>query len=172
MTQVVTQAAVTSRRISVEHVGIPSERLFADVRLTLERVQPKYDARIAAALRSGDQENVKDCEARGPTLSIENAVDHDGLLQIAGGKRNALLYEFGTPLYRLEVEHAIGSPLVATSRCGWSCLRTSRVRAFLNMTNRRPSLADMAMNAWQRWGAMSKLSWKLHCPQLLNSTRK
>ena len=103
MTQVVTQAAVTSRRISVEHVGIPSERLFADVRLTLERVQPKYDARIAAALRSGDQENVKDCEARGPTLSIENEVDHGGLLHIAGGKRNALLYEIGNPLTALKM---------------------------------------------------------------------
>ena len=103
MTQVATQAAVTSHTIAVEHIRISSERPFADVRLRLERILPKYDASIAAALRGGDQKRAKDYEVRGPTLSIENEVDHGGLLHIAGGKRNALLYEIGNPLTALKM---------------------------------------------------------------------
>jgi len=98
MTQGATHATVASQAIAVEHIKISSERSFADVRQKLESTLPKLDPSVAAALRSGDQGRAKDHEENGPKLSIENEIDHGALLQIAGGKRNALLYEIGNPL--------------------------------------------------------------------------
>jgi hypothetical protein len=92
------QAAVTSRTIPVEHIRIVSARPFADVRRKLEESIPQLDPSIAEALARGDQKRAQDYEANGPPLSIFLTRDHGALLQIAGGRRNAVQYEIGNPL--------------------------------------------------------------------------
>jgi hypothetical protein len=92
------QASVTSRTIAVEHIRIASARPFAEVRRKLEDTVPKLDPGIAEALSRGDQERAQHYEENGPKLSIFLARDHGALLQIAGGKRNAVQYEIGNPL--------------------------------------------------------------------------
>ena len=98
MAQAITQAAVTSRTIAVEHIRISSERPFAEVRRKLEDTVPKLDTGIAEALSTGDQKRAKDYEENGPKLSIFGERDHGALLQISGGRRNALQYDIGNPL--------------------------------------------------------------------------
>jgi uncharacterized protein (DUF302 family) len=98
MCQVNTQPAVTSRTIAVEHIRISSGRPFAEVRRKLEGTVPKLDTRIAEALRNGDQKGAKEYEENGPKLSIFGERDHGALLQISGGRRNALQYDIGNPL--------------------------------------------------------------------------
>jgi len=93
-----TPTSITSRTIVVEHVRISSGRSFAEVRRKLEGTVPKLDASIADALRSGDQKRAKDYEENGPKLSIFVERDHGALLQIAGGRRNAMQYDIGNPL--------------------------------------------------------------------------
>jgi hypothetical protein len=92
------QASVTSRTIAVEHIRIASEQPFAEVRRKLEDTVPKLDPGIAETLSRGDQKRAQDYEENGPKLSIFLARDHGALLQIAGGKRNAVQYEIGNPL--------------------------------------------------------------------------
>jgi hypothetical protein len=92
------KATYTSQTISVEHVKISSERSFAEVRRRLEDTLPKVDVSIADALRSGDQKGAKEFDENGPKLSIFEQRDHGSLLQIFGGRRNALQYEIGNPL--------------------------------------------------------------------------
>ncbi len=98
MTQATTPASIRSQTIAVEHIRISSERPFTEVRRKLERTVPKLDVGIAEALRGGDQERVKDYEENGPKLSIFGQRDHGALLQIAGGRRNAVQYDIGNPL--------------------------------------------------------------------------
>jgi hypothetical protein len=50
-----TQAAVTSRTIAVEHIKISSKHSFEEVRQKLEGTPPKYDRNIVAALRNGNE---------------------------------------------------------------------------------------------------------------------
>ena len=98
MTQATTPASIRSQTIVVEHIRISSGRPFAEVRIKLEGTVPKLDIGIAEALRSGDQERAKDYEENGPKLSIFGQRDHGALLQIAGGRRNAVQYDIGNPL--------------------------------------------------------------------------
>ena len=98
MTQASTQSFVSSQTIAVEHVRISSGRPFLEVRQKLERTVPMLDTGIAEALSSGDRKRAEDYEENGPKLSIFVERDHGALLQIAGGKRNALQYEIGNPL--------------------------------------------------------------------------
>ena len=98
MAQSTMEASVTSRTITVEHIRIASGRAFADVRRKFEATVPKLDTRIAEALQNGDQGRAKDYEENGPKLSIFGERDHGALLQIAGGRRNALQYDIGNPL--------------------------------------------------------------------------
>ena len=112
-----TQATVTSRTIAVEHIKISSERSFADVRRKLESALPKYDRNIAATLSNGDEKSAKEYEENGPTLSIVAAVDHGANLQIAGRKRNAVLYEIGNPLTATKMtRHQLPAALYAPLR--------------------------------------------------------
>jgi hypothetical protein len=116
MTQATTQATFASKTITVEHIRISSERSFAEARLRLEDVLPKLDVSIAEVLRTGDQKRAKDYEEKGPRLSIFEKRDHGALLQIFGGKRNALQYEIGNPLTastmtRYELSAALYAPL-------------------------------------------------------------
>jgi hypothetical protein len=92
------RASVTSRTIAVEHIRIASARPFAEVQRKLQDTVPKLDPSIAEALAQGDQKRAQDYEENGPKLSIFLARDHGALLQIAGGKRNAVQYETGNPL--------------------------------------------------------------------------
>ena len=100
MTQATHQASFTSRTIAVEHIRISSGRPFAEVRRKLESTLPRLDIGIAEALRSGDQKRAKDYEESGPKLSIFGERDHGALLQISGGKRNALQYVILSPPQR------------------------------------------------------------------------
>jgi hypothetical protein len=90
--------ALTSETIAVEHVRISSGRPFSEVRRKLEATIPRLDTSIAEALGNGDQERAKEYDEHGPKLSIFGARDHGALLQIAGGKRNAIQYDIGNPL--------------------------------------------------------------------------
>jgi uncharacterized protein (DUF302 family) len=92
------QVSVTSRTIPVEHIRISSQRPFAEVRRKLEDSVPQLDPSIAEALSRGDQKSAQDYDENGPKLSIFLAREHGALLQIAGGKRNAVQYEIGNPL--------------------------------------------------------------------------
>jgi uncharacterized protein (DUF302 family) len=97
-TESTTQATLASQTIAVEHIKISSERSFAEVRQRLEATLPELEAGIADALRSGDQKRATDFDENGPKLSIFEHRDHGSLLQIFGGRRNALQYEIGNPL--------------------------------------------------------------------------
>ena len=92
------KVSVTSRTIPVEHIRISSQRPFAEVRRKLEDSVPQLDPSIAEALARGDQKRAQDYDENGPKLSIFLAREHGALLQIAGGKRNAVQYEIGNPL--------------------------------------------------------------------------
>jgi hypothetical protein len=92
------KATSVSQTISVEHIRISSERSFADVRQRLEATLPKLEAGIADALRSGDHNRATEFDEKGPKLSIFEQRDHGSLLEIFGGRRNALQYEIGNPL--------------------------------------------------------------------------
>ena len=98
MTQATTQVILTSQMIAVEHITIASKRPFAEVRRRLEGALPKLDASIAEALRHGDRKRATDYDEGGPKLSIFEERDHGALLEIFGGRRNALQYEIGNPL--------------------------------------------------------------------------
>ena len=116
MTKANTPATLTSQPITVEHIKISSERSFAEVRRRLENTLPKLDASIAEVLRSGDQKGAMDFEQNGPKLSIFEQRDHGSLLQIFGGRRNALQYEIGNPLTaskmtRYKLSAALYAPL-------------------------------------------------------------
>lgn len=111
------QASVTSRTIAVEHIRIASARPFAEVRSKLEETVPKLDPGIVEALSRGDEKRAQDYEANGPKLSIFLARDHGALLQIAGGKQNAVQYEIGNPLTASTMtRHALPAALYAPLR--------------------------------------------------------
>src|SRR5271155_993310 len=116
MNKATTQASITSETIEVEHIRISTGRPFAEVRRKLESAAPRLDTGIAEALRSGDQKRAKDYEDNGPKLSIFGERDHGALLQIAGGRRNALQYDIGNPLTaskmtRYQLPAALYAPL-------------------------------------------------------------
>lgn len=112
-----TRPSVTSRMITVEHVTIRSERSFTEVRQKLEAALPMLDADTADALRSGDQSRAHDYEENGPKLSIFIVRDHGALLQIAGGRRNALQYDIGNPLTASKMtRHQLSAALYAPLR--------------------------------------------------------
>ena len=117
MTQATTPASVSSRTIAVEHVRISSGRSFAEVRRKLEGTVPKLDTSIAEALHSADQKRAKDYEENGPKLSIFGERDHGALLQIVGGRRNALQYDIGNPLTAsMMTRHQLPAALYAPLR--------------------------------------------------------
>ena len=112
-----TQVSVTSRTIAVEHIRISSGRPFAEVRRKLEGAVPKLDKSIAEALSDGDQKRAKDYEENGPKLSIFGERDHGTLLQISGGRRNALQYDIGNPLTASKMtRHRLAAALYAPLR--------------------------------------------------------
>jgi uncharacterized protein (DUF302 family) len=117
VTQATAQASVTSQTIAVEHIRITSERSFAEVRRRLESAVPRLDTGIAEALQNGDQKRAKDYEDHGPRLSIFGERDHGALLQIAGGRRNALQYDIGNPLTASKMtRHQLSAALYAPLR--------------------------------------------------------
>jgi uncharacterized protein (DUF302 family) len=112
----VTQSAVTSRTIAVEHIKIESEKKFEEVRQALEQTIPKLNPAVGEFLREGDQERAKAEEEHGPKLSIFLDRDHGALLQI-GGTRNARQYEIGNPLTASKMtRHQLSAALYAPLR--------------------------------------------------------
>ena len=117
MSEAIARASVTSRTIVVEHIRISSDRPFAEVRRKLEATVPRLDTGIAGALGAGDQKRAKDYEENGPKLSIFGERDHGALLQIAGGRRNALQYDIGNPLTASKMtRHRLPAALYAPLR--------------------------------------------------------
>jgi uncharacterized protein (DUF302 family) len=117
LTRAITQACIASQTIAVEHITIRSGRSFAEVRQKLEDTLPKLDTGIAEALRSGDQKRARDYEDNGPRLSIFGERDHGSLLQIAGGRRNAVQYDIGNPLTASKMtRHQLPAALYAPLR--------------------------------------------------------
>jgi uncharacterized protein (DUF302 family) len=117
MARATAQASITSRTIAVEHIRISSGRSFAEVRRKLEGMVPKLDTGIAEALRSGDQKRAKDFEENGPKLWIFGERDHGALLQLVGGRRNALQYDIGNPLTASKMtRHQLPAALYAPLR--------------------------------------------------------
>jgi uncharacterized protein (DUF302 family) len=111
------KVSVTSRTIPVEHIRISSQRPFAEVRRKLEDSVPRLDPSIAEALARGDQKRAQDYDENGPKLSIFLAREHGALLQIAGGKRNAVQYEIGNPLTATKMtRHQLPAGLYAPLR--------------------------------------------------------
>jgi uncharacterized protein (DUF302 family) len=117
MTETTAPAILGARTIAVEHVKISSERSFAEVRQRIEDTLPKLDARIAEALRGGDQKRATDYDQNGPKLSIFEQRDHGSLLQTFGGRRNALQYEIGNPVTASKMtRHQLAAALYAPLR--------------------------------------------------------
>ena len=116
MTQATTQSSITSQTIAVEHIRISSGRSFGEARRKLEGTVPKLDAGIVEALRSGDQKRAKDYEDNGPRLSIFGERDHGALLQIAGGRRNAVQYDIGPLTASMMTRHQLPAALYAPLR--------------------------------------------------------
>ena len=117
MTQASTQVILTSQTIAVEHITIASKRPFAEVRRKLAGVLPNLDVSIAEALRHGDRKRATDYDEGGPRLSIFEERDHGALLEIFGGKRNALQYEIGNPLTASKMtRHRLSAALYAPLR--------------------------------------------------------
>jgi hypothetical protein len=117
MTQATIRVSVTSQTIAVEHIRISSRWPFAEVRRKLEGHVPKLDTGIAEALRSGDHERAKDYEDNGPKLSIFGERDHGALLQVWGGRRNALQYDIGNLLTASKMtRHQLPAALYAPLR--------------------------------------------------------
>ena len=111
------KVSVTSRTIPVEHIRISSQQPFAEVRRKLEDSVPQLDPSIAEALSRGDQKRAQDYDQNGPKLSIFLARKHGALLQIAGGKRNAVQYEIGNPLTATKMtRHQLPAALYAPLR--------------------------------------------------------
>ena len=117
MSEAISKASVASRTIAVEHIRISSDRPFAEVRRKLEATVSRLDTEIAEVLRSGNQRGAKDYEENGPKLSIFGERDHGTLLQIAGGRRNALQYDIGNPLTAAKMtRHRLAAALYAPLR--------------------------------------------------------
>jgi hypothetical protein len=137
-----TKSSITSRTITVEHIRIASELSFAEVRRKLEGTVPKLDTGIVEALHGGDQERAKDYEENGPKLSIFGERDHGSLLQIAGGRRNALQYDIGNPLTASKMtRHQLPAALYAPLRV---VPHPSDVRGLFLPRCIRPTLAQPA----------------------------
>jgi 23S rRNA G2445 N2-methylase RlmL len=114
--QTMTQPAVTSRTIAVEHIRIASSRPFAEVRQRLESAVPQLDPSIFETLARGDQARAQAYHDNGPKLSIFLSRDHGARLEIAGAKKNAVQYEIGNPLTatkmtRYQLPAALYAPL-------------------------------------------------------------
>jgi uncharacterized protein (DUF302 family) len=112
-----TKAEVTSKTVAVKHVKIRSAKTFAQVRKRLEAALPELDAQIVEQLSRSVEQAAKAYEDAGPKLSIFLVRDHGALLQIAGGRRNAIQYEIGNPLTASKMtRHRLAAALYAPLR--------------------------------------------------------
>jgi uncharacterized protein (DUF302 family) len=85
-----------TRVLQVEHITMKTTKKFAEVEAALERIVPRLDPAIAAALVDGDEQRATELE-RGAPLFIFLKRDHGALLQVTGRPRKALQYEIGNP---------------------------------------------------------------------------
>ncbi len=112
-----TKAEVTSKTVAIKHIKIRSAKIFAQVREQLEAALPELDAQIVEQLSRNDEQAVKVYQDAGAKLSIFLVRDHGALLQIAGGRRNAIQYEIGNPLTASKMtRHRLAAALYAPLR--------------------------------------------------------
>jgi hypothetical protein len=108
---------VTSRPITVDHVRIACRRSFDQVRAAIADELPELDAKIMSLLSIGDWGAIEEYEKNGPRLFIFLERDHGVLLEIAGGKKNAVQYEIGNPITASKMtRHHLGAVLYAPLR--------------------------------------------------------
>jgi uncharacterized protein (DUF302 family) len=112
-----TKAEVTAKTVAIKHITIRSTKTFAQVREKLEAALPELDAQIVEQLSQSDEQAAKAYDDAGPKLSIFLVRDHGALLQIAGGRRNAIQYEIGNPLTASKMtRHRLAAALYAPLR--------------------------------------------------------
>lgn len=107
----------TSKTIVVEHVTIPSQNSFDNVKRALEAAVPRLDEGIFVLLRYREGELALRELEKGPALSIFGFRDHGALLQVAGLNRNAVQYDIGNPLTASRMtRHELSAGLYAPIR--------------------------------------------------------
>ncbi|GAA4492519.1 DUF302 domain-containing protein [Gluconacetobacter tumulicola] len=112
-----TNLAVTSQSIAVDHIRIVCRKAFDQVRAALAAELPELDAQIIPALASGDRTTIEDYEKRGPKLFIFLERNHGALLKSTAEKRNAVQYEIGNPITAATMTcHQLGASLYAPLR--------------------------------------------------------
>ncbi len=112
-----TKAEVTAKTVAIKHIKIRSAKTFGQVREKLEAALPELDAQIVEQLNQGDEQAAKVYGDAGPELSIFLVRDHGALLQIAGGRSNAIQYEIGNPLTASKMtRHRLAAALYAPLR--------------------------------------------------------
>jgi len=111
------RVAVTSRSITVDHIRITCRRSFDEVRAALTTDLPELNVRIIPLLSSGDQIAIDEYDRSGPKLFVFLERDHGVLLEIAGGRKNAVQYEIGNPITASKMtRHHLGAALYAPLR--------------------------------------------------------
>lgn len=112
-----TNAAVSTRSISVDHVTIGATKSFEEVRAKLETLVPRIDDGIFTLLQYGESGRARRELEAGPPLSIFGQRDHGALLSIAGLQRRALQYDIGNPLTASKMtRHQLSAGLYAPIR--------------------------------------------------------
>jgi uncharacterized protein (DUF302 family) len=112
-----TNTAISTRRISVEHVTIGSNKPFEEVRAKLETLLPRIDDGIFTLLRYGESQRARRELEACSSLSIFGQRNHGALLSIAGLRRRALQYDIGNPLTASKMtRHHLSAGLYAPIR--------------------------------------------------------
>ena len=112
-----TNTAVSTRTIPVEHVTIGSNKSFEDVRAKLETLVPRIDDGIFTLIQYGESERARRELETCPPLSIFGQRNHGALLSIAGLQRQALQYDIGNPLTASKMtRHQLSAGLYAPIR--------------------------------------------------------
>jgi hypothetical protein len=112
-----TNTAVSTRTIPVEHVTIGSNKSFENVRAKLETLVPRIDDGIFTLLQYGESERARRELEACPPLSIFGQRNHGALLSIAGLQRRALQYDIGNPLTASKMtRHQLSAALYAPIR--------------------------------------------------------
>jgi uncharacterized protein (DUF302 family) len=105
------------QNITVEHVLIRSNNIFATVKAALEALVPRLDDGFLTLLRFGLIDRARQELEAAATLSIFGSRDHGALLAIAGLNRRAIQYDIGNPLTAsLMTRHKISTALYAPIR--------------------------------------------------------
>jgi hypothetical protein len=107
----------SAEKITIEHVTIRSNNIFAAVRAALEALVPRLDDGFWTLLRFGSIDRARQELEAAAILSIFGSRDHGALLAIAELKRRAIQYDIGNPLTAsLMTRHKVSAGLYAPIR--------------------------------------------------------